>query len=153
MRLSPNEIAYVAQAAGFTGEDLVTAVAVALAESGGETDALGYIGSDNHDHGLWQISNKWHALTGDGKPGKLLIAGAKWRDPLVNARLAKAVFDETVRMGKASGWMAWAVYDNGTGPYTKHLPAARRAVLAPWAPPTTDVDELATRLKNATKES
>lgn len=124
MKLSMNEIAYVA-ARHWSGDDLAIAVAVGWAESAGEVEAIGYVASDNQDLGVWQISTKWHAA-------KLLPVGAKWRDPYVNAALAKAVFDEFVRQGKV-GWQAWAVFNSGA--YTKHLPAARRAVLAPWAPP------------------
>ena len=87
MRLSPNEIAYVA-AQHWSGDDLMIAVAVCIAESGGDTEALGRSSAvdsntGNRDHGLWQISNRWHQLRGDGKPGRLLLAGASWRDPVV----------------------------------------------------------------------
>lgn len=134
MRLSPNEIAYVAQAAGFTGDDLVNAVAVCLAESDGETLAMGRSkavdnNTGNRDHGLWQISNKWHQRNGDGSPGKLLLAGAAWRDPYVNARLARQVFDAA---GKK--WTPWSVWNSGS--YAAYLPDAKIAVLAPWAPPS-----------------
>lgn len=135
MKLSPNEIAHVA-AKHWQGDDLVTAVAVALAESGGDTEAMGRSTSGtsigNRDHGLWQISNRWHQLRGDGSPGRLLLAGADWRDPVVNARLAREVFDETAASGKV-GWSAWAVYTSGS--YQTYLPDAQIAVKAPWAPP------------------
>lgn len=137
MRLAPNEIASVASK-HWTGPDLVIAVAVVMAESKGETEAIGMVtGSDgtytnNADLGLFQISTKWHALTADGKPGKLLLAGASWRDPEVNARLAREVFDEFVRAGKV-GWEAWQVYLSGS--YKKYMKQAEDAVKAPWAPP------------------
>lgn len=134
MKLSPNEIAYLAKPHwGGVLDDWITSVAVCLAESGGDTEALGHIDSSgNWDHGLWQISNRWHQLTGDGKPGRLLIAGATWRDPYVNAQLAKQVFDERVRM-KQPGWSAWAVFNSGA--HKTYIPDATLAVKAPWAPP------------------
>lgn len=133
MRLSPNEIAHVAQAAGFTGDDLVTAVAVCLAESDGETTAMGRSkaidsNTGNRDHGLWQISNKWHQRNGDGTPGKLLKAGNTWRDPFVNARLAKQIYD-----GAGHKFTPWSVFNSGS--YKQYIPDAKIAVLAPWAPP------------------
>lgn len=136
MKLSPNEIAFVA-ARHWTGEDLVTAIAVALAESGGDTDAMGRSSAvdsntGNRDHGLWQISNRWHQLRGDGTDGRLKLAGARWRDPYVAARLAREVYDETKAMGK-DPWSAWAVYRSGS--YKTYLPDALIAVKAPWAPP------------------
>lgn len=60
--LTPDQIAGYARAAGFTGEGLVKAVAVALAESGGRTDAVG-TNTDrwrSKDRGLWQINDHWH---------------------------------------------------------------------------------------------
>lgn len=145
MRLSPNEIAYVAKDY-WTGADLVTAVAIALAESSGDTEALGRSTTGtsigNRDHGLWQISNRWHQLRGDGTPGRLLLAGATWRDPAVNARLAREVYDETARTGKV-GWEAWAVYLSGA--YKTYLPDAEIAVKAPWSPEEPDDVEAAVR--------
>jgi hypothetical protein len=135
MKLSPNEIAYVASKY-WSGPDLITAVAVSLGESGGDTEAMGRSTSGtsigNRDHGLWQVSNKWHQLRGDGSPGRLLLAGANWRDPEVNARLAREIYDEAVRAGK-DGWSPWSVYTSGS--YKTYLPDAEIAVKAPWAPP------------------
>ena len=131
MKLSPHEIAYVAST-HWSGDDLVTAVAVALAESGGDTDVIARSTTGDNlgqrDHGLFQISGRWN--------GAKLVADPNWRDPVVNARLAKAVFDEFVRMGKASGWMAWAVYNSGS--YKTYLPDAQIAVKAMFPPPGAD---------------
>ena len=67
----------------------VYSVAIALAESGGDTTAI----SPSHDYGVWQI-NRIHF--GDG-----IINGNNWSNPLVNAR----------EMWKLSGglqnWAAW----------------------------------------------
>ena len=67
----------------------VYAVAICLAESGGDESAI----SPSNDYGLWQI-NRIHF--GDG-----IINGSNWANPLVNAR----------EMWKLSGgmqnWAAW----------------------------------------------
>jgi hypothetical protein len=126
MRLSPNEMAWCLQTAGFAGADVITGIAVGIAESGGETDVIGSATSgttNNRDHGVWQISNRWHGAKMQKLPD--------WRDPLVNAKLAKQVFDETVRAGKV-GWTAWAVYNSGS--YEPFLEAAKIGVQAPFKP-------------------
>jgi hypothetical protein len=123
--------------AGFTPEQAEVGVAVGLAESGGDTEVLGKRATTdpaygNHDHGWLQISNKWHAAKIQATPD--------WRDPVVNARLAKQVFDETERIHRSKGlvpdgWKAWAVYNSGS--HAKYLPAADLAMAAPWPPPRT----------------
>jgi hypothetical protein len=142
VKLSPNEIAWVGQKAGFTGNDLVIFVAVCLAESDGDTDALGHRSTSdpaygNYDHGLVQISNKWHSA----KLLAVALKGEDWRDPYVNARLGKQAFDEFVKAGKV-GWTAWSTYNPSTKPdgtvvppsYLKYLPAAKLAVVRPFPP-------------------
>lgn len=99
------KIAEVAQRAGFKGNDLTIAVAVALAESGGDTTAVNPAGLK--DHGLWQI-NGVH---------KTLLASGDWRDPYANARMAKAVWD-------GQGWRGWTVYKSGA--YFAYMPRARK---------------------------
>lgn len=137
MKLSPNEMAWCLLKAGFTLEQATVGVAVGMAESGGDTEVLGKRPTDdpaygNHDHGWLQISNKWHAAK--------IQAAPDWRDPLVNAHLARQVYDERerIQVGKGEavdGWEAWAVYLSGS--YIKYLPAAEIAVLLPWPPPRT----------------
>lgn len=100
------KIAEVAQRAGFTGNDLVISVAVALAESGGDTEAVNAAGLK--DHGLWQI-NGVH---------KDLLAKEDWRDPYANARMAKAVWN-------GQGWRGWTQYKNGA--YFAFMPRAKKA--------------------------
>lgn len=131
MRLSPNELAFITKNL-WTGEDWPVAIAVALAESNGETDALGWVsGSDNYDHGIFQISNKWQQLRGDGSPGPLAIIGGHWRNPYRNAEAARMVFDERVKID-GDGWNAWSVYK--TGSYLKFMPAALVAIKCPIVP-------------------
>lgn len=57
VKLTAAQIANYAAAAGFAGQDLVTAVAIALAESGGDPAAMGDAGASI---GLWQIDTKYH---------------------------------------------------------------------------------------------
>jgi Lysozyme like domain len=60
--MSISEVIAVAQKAGFTGTGLITAVAIAIAESGLNPIAINY-NNDSHnsvDRGLWQINSYWH---------------------------------------------------------------------------------------------
>lgn len=66
-QLSALQIAQLARGAGFTGSGLVTAIAVALEESGGWTRAT-FTNSDQWrsvDRGLWQFNNHWHPEISD----------------------------------------------------------------------------------------
>jgi len=100
--------ARAAHAAGFTGEDLVTAVAVAGAESDYRPTARNSIGAS----GLWQILQSAHR--------DLFAGGADWRDPAVNAAMAFRVWTD------AHGWQPWTTWTGGA--YRAHLPEARAAV-------------------------
>jgi hypothetical protein len=131
MILSPHETAWLAiHVAKWTGDDVKIAVAVACGESGNDAEALARSSSTSayqgqRDHGLWQISGKWHGAK---------LQRYRWRDPFDNARMARAVFDEFVRMGRV-GWEAWAVYNSGS--YTPFLLDAEYAVAAPFEPINT----------------
>lgn len=102
--------AAAAARAGFKGEALVVAVAVAGAESGWNPGATNSNTNGSTDYGMWQI-NSVHAT---------LLASGDWRDPYQNAAMAKRVYDD------ALGWGPWVAYTSGA--YAKHLPAARGAV-------------------------
>lgn len=68
-RLTAAQIAGYAYAAGFRGTALRNAVAVALAESGGNPAAVG-VNSDrwrSRDRGLWQINDHWHPEVSDAQ--------------------------------------------------------------------------------------
>lgn len=103
------EIGTVAQNAGFAGNDLVTAVAVALAESGGNPNALGdtNIGSGTGSFGLWQINADAHPEYGPDF--------TQLYDPQTNANAAYAVYSAagdsftpwtTFKTGSYSGYVA-----------------------------------------------
>ncbi len=130
MKLSPHEIAWLALQ-HWPREEALVMTAIALAESGGDTDIIARSTSGENlgqrDHGLWQISGRWH--------GKKLQQVSQWRDPEANASLAKAVYDETARMGKDPK-SAWAVYTSGA--YKAWLPDAEHGMVAPFPPPKLD---------------
>jgi hypothetical protein len=117
VKLTPQQIAGHAQAAGFPPDQIVTAVAVALAESGGETTATNRNSNGSTDYGLWQI-NTVH--------GALLNQGDKF-NPLDNAKMALTVY---ARAGNK--WTPWSVYKSGT--YRAQLNTATLAARNPVPP-------------------
>jgi murein DD-endopeptidase MepM/ murein hydrolase activator NlpD len=101
--VTPQEITALAQAAG-SGGDVSTAVAVALAESGGNPAAVGVNGDGSRDRGLWQINSRWHPEVSD----------ACAFDPSCNARAAYVI---------SNGWTdfgPWTTYSSGA--YRQYLP-------------------------------
>jgi Lysozyme like domain len=114
-KLSDNNIAWLAEQAGFQGQDLVTAVAVALAESSGETTSVNP--KVNSVRGLWQINYAAHPTVA-AKIDYLF-------NPVVNAHAAYTVF-------RGSGWGAWTTYTNGA--YEQYVQRARIAVAKPAKP-------------------
>jgi hypothetical protein len=106
--LSAAAIAQYAANAGFAGEDLLTAVAVALAESGGNPTIVGDINiTPGGSIGLWQINLRWHP---EYNAEELL-------DPQSNANAAYAIY-------KAAGnsFKPWTTY--GSGAYMAFLDQA-----------------------------
>jgi hypothetical protein len=101
--LTPAQIAQYAAAAGFRdgagyqGKALTWAVAVALAESGGNPVAVNVNSNGSRDRGLWQINNKYHPEVSD----------AAAFDP---ASAAKAAY--TISKAGTS-WSPWAAFNNG----------------------------------------
>lgn len=109
MQLSAKEIGAVAYFVGFPMSQVPTAVAVALAESSGNTDAINHNSNGSTDHGLWQINDKAHA--------DLITKYGNINDPIANGRAALAVY-------KAAGnsWSPWSTYTSGA--YKSHLTSA-----------------------------
>lgn len=97
---TPRQIAQVAYGAGFRGDALVNAVAVALAESGGRTTAVG-VNSDrwrSRDRGLWQINSHWHPEVSDAAA--------------FNPKSAAA---HTFRISSGGrNWSPWSTWKNGS---------------------------------------
>ena len=113
-QLSAAQIASFASGAGFTGDDLTTAVAIAIAESGGDPNAVGDGGTSI---GLWQIHYTVHPEFDE----------TKLTDPAYNAGAAFSIY--SARNRNFGAWSTYTVPDSaGVLPYTKYLGAAQQAV-------------------------
>jgi hypothetical protein len=119
-KLTAQQIAGAAKAAGFPANELATATAVALAESGGETTATNRNTNGSVDYGLWQI-NTVH--------GSLLSQGDKF-NPDDNAKMAYTVWSRA-----GNKWSPWSAYNNQR--YRTFLPQASLAAAAPTATPAS----------------
>ncbi len=110
--LSAQQIADFAKAAGFTGDALKIAVAVAFAESSGNPSArnpkTGVDRLGSYYRGLWQISTV-HKQYSD----------ATCYDPLGNAKAAYNI------SGGGTNWKPWEAYTNGA--YKQYLAKAGAA--------------------------
>ena len=119
-KLSPERIARHAHEAGFRGQDLTIAVAVALAESGGDPRAHNATPPDN-SYGLWQIN-----MLGSMGPARRrefgLESNRELFDPAENARAANKI------SGDGRSWTPWTTYTSGA--YKRHLDEARQGVEA-----------------------
>ena len=112
--LSASAIGGYALAAGFPQSEIPLAVAVAMAESGGNPNATNSAGnSAGVDKGLWQINDYWN---------KDVIATGDPFDPATNAKMAYKIW---TRNGKT--WKPWSAYNNGS--YKKHLDATLKTEL------------------------
>lgn len=117
-KLSAMDIATYAALAGFGGDDLITAVAVALAESSGDTRA--YNGElqagtsfGRGSFGLWQIYRQAHPE----------FDNIDLFDPQENANAAYQVY-----RAANSSFRPWSTYKNNS--YVAHLDAAYGAINA-----------------------
>jgi len=95
--LSGPQLAQLAIQAGFPQSEAATAAAVALAESGGRTDAI----SPTGDYGPWQINRLAHPD---------LFRQYIWNDPsgLQNAKMAFSVWSAA-----GGSWSPWSTYKSG----------------------------------------
>lgn len=114
--------------------ELVTAVAVAWAESKGDTDAHNTAPPDD-SYGLWQIN-----MYGKLGPQRLkefgLSSAGQLFEPATNARAA-----HTVWKSGGGSFAAWSTFRSGA--YLSHVPAARRALGNDLgSPPTTDISDV-----------
>ncbi|QUQ72216.1 hypothetical protein [Kutzneria sp. CA-103260] len=119
--ISAREIAQHAYDAGFRGESLNTAVAVALAESHGDTGIHGDVnlqtGTWGPSVGLWQIRS---LNPGHGTAAEQALRNAQANaDPAVNARHAYAISHQ------GTNFRPWSTYTNGA--YRSYLNQARTA--------------------------
>jgi hypothetical protein len=129
VRLAPNEWAWlfrnvnVPGARAMTDDEIVTAVAVVYAESGGDVDVIGYSPTTskyygNADLGAAQVSNWWNGPR---------LQVYRWRDPYDSVRMFKEIW-------KAAGYSfgPWNVTD--TGAQTQYLPRAEVGLRHPFEP-------------------
>jgi hypothetical protein len=118
--LTAIEVARYAKQAGFTGASLITAVAIAKAESGWRPDAVGdknLTEPGEESVGLWQINFRPRR----DQPGSLRDPGLNL-EPLHNAVAAYVI------SGRGSNFGPWSTYTNGA--YRAYLAAAAEAVAA-----------------------
>lgn len=91
-KLTAQQVAAYARNAGFTGDDLVKAVAIAFAESSGNPTARG----DNGDSiGLWQIDRRYHPE----------FTGWDLTEPQQNANAAFSVYQAA-----GNSFSPWSTY-------------------------------------------
>jgi hypothetical protein len=138
MNLTAGQIAQYAAAAGFTGDDLVTAVAIALDESNGGNpnaynsepqDVPGHYGRTSVNdgkgsYGLWQIYLAAHPE----------FAGENLLDPQTNANAAYAIY------AVAGGFHPWSTYTSGE--YGMYETPDMMAAVLPGLPPASPLPPL-----------
>lgn len=120
--LSDAQIAAVAAQAGFAGESLVIAIAIAKAESSGNAEVINFLGCV----GLWQIYQSVHAP-----------AHPTWTTPWLQVPANNAVAAFALSSG-GTNWQPWETYTNGM--YLAYLDEAAVAAGAPdgTGVPTTE---------------
>ena len=120
-KLSPNQIAQVAKQAGFPEDKIPLMVAIAMAESGGDSEAHNPKYPDN-SFGLWQINMldaPGYQLGAERRKKYGLSSNEQLKDPLTNAKAALDILN-------SQGLGAWSVYTSGA--YKNHLSDAQAAV-------------------------
>lgn len=113
-KLTAAQIYQLALSAGFTGYDLQTAVAIALAESGGDPGSLGDLNLGN-SYGLWQINARWHPEFGPDFSALY--------DPQTNADAAFSVYKQA-----GNSFTPWSTYKGGQ--YVAFMEQAAQAAQA-----------------------
>lgn len=104
--LSPSQIYALATRAGLSSSAATVATAVALAESGGKTDAIGDVGLEDGTWGpsvgLWQIRSV-KAQSGTGGPRD----ATRLTDPSFNAQSMAQI------SGAGSNFQPWTTFNSG----------------------------------------
>lgn len=113
MTVTDARIAALLDGAGFPRGELVTGVAVALAESGGDPGARNNSPPREDSQGLWQINTLAHPWT----------AGTNLYDPATNAAAAYRVWTQA-----GGSWRPWGAYTNSS--FRQYLDRADSAVRA-----------------------
>lgn len=120
-KLTAQQIASVALSAGVPQDQLAKAVAIALAESGGDPNAHNRVPPDN-SYGLWQI-NMLGSLGPDRRRKLGIATNEELFVPAVNARAMMMISNN----GKS--WTPWTTYTRGT--YLQHMSEANAAAGSP----------------------
>lgn len=125
--LSQSQIAVYAQSAGLSADRAQIAAAIAMAESGGRTDAHNAQPPDD-SYGLWQIN--MYGSMGPGRRAQYGISSnEQLYDPAVNARAMAKISNG------GSNFTPWATYTSGA--YKSHNGGVADAAAAGfnWADP------------------
>jgi hypothetical protein len=131
-RYNISQLVGLAQRAGFKGENAAVAAAVAMAESGGNTNAHNTKYPDN-SYGLWQINmldEPGYMLGAERRKKFNLKSNNELFNPVTNASVA-------YKLSGGSNFGAWSTYNDGL--HIPFLPAARKALSNPQAPPRATV--------------
>ncbi|GAA2749635.1 hypothetical protein [Kitasatospora cinereorecta] len=132
MALTINQLCDLAKDAGFTGDDIRIAGAVAMAESGGRADAIGDTGLVDAKWGpsigLFQIRSLRRPQD-FGYPDNLRVEQSL-SDPEYNTKAAKAIQQQ------AGNWSAWSTFTNGA--YKQYLNGATSSTGETPTTPATD---------------
>jgi len=118
--LTMEQLVGIAKGAGFSDDNAVIAAAIAMAESGGNSNAHNPKPPDN-SYGLWQIN-----MIGDLGPARRqqygLSSNEQLFDPVTNAKIA-------FRISGGSNFSPWTTYTGEK--YKSHLASAQAAKSAP----------------------
>lgn len=106
MIMSQSQILGLAQEVGLTGNSAITASAIAMAESRGDTNAIGPVG----EIGLWQIYPAAHP-----QYNPVLL-----KDPLQNAAAMYSISNG------GTNWKAWTTYSSGA--YKQYMSSSIKPV-------------------------
>lgn len=113
--IDDTDIAGLAKLVGMTGDNIAVAVAVALAESGGNPEAVNVNTGGSADTGLWQINSVHNS---NAKIATITNKLGSLKNPVANAVAMRVVYD-------SQGWNAWVAYSKGK--HETFLPRARAA--------------------------
>ena len=116
MTLTAAQIAGYAKAAGFPDDQIATATAVALAESGGNPTATNRNRNGSTDYGIWQINSVHGSVLSSGNAS----------DPAANARMAYTIYKQA-----GNSWTPWSTYTSQR--FRTFLPTATFAAARPVA--------------------
>lgn len=104
-RLSEREVAQHLKLAGFPESVIPTMVCIAKHESRFKTNAINFNTNGSIDHGIFQINDAWWLSECGVDPEGL-------KDPVVNTRCAKTVFDRQGLMAWYGYQKNWAICNN-----------------------------------------